>query len=395
MARKSTDFATSLNQFQNKTTSQNLGLKRPILGESNANKGSNYDDTKTKLILQNQSLAKSNSCLVEKVKLLEQRVNDLFEENLEQRKSTEPKLNKSLLEKRLNEIENIVVESYNNTMNQLRSLRAEFNIPIPKLTHHRSNSGSFYLPSPIIPSDIVVLAEKVFVDTDVVKNSKQSSPEEVTHLLESKSTKSPDVSVIMEEPEKDDLMVDEDILKTSSVPNDLPEQKQLSNKKNKKSSKVPQEFTFPPKRTKPSTTKSSNIASNQSNRTFSVFQEADTSAITSSNVKTEELNVSETNITTRSRRNRKEVSYKALPLRAKLRRRSSTLINAADENAFDFAISESKSTHRRRTSSHSQPLKDSTNTNTNSQPANKSNFDIFDFESESESPTKRRRTINL
>lgn len=391
MARKSIDFATSLKRFHRKDDGENLVRKTAeIVEKSPINpelSSSSEDSHHTKLLLQNQSLLKTNSSLVAKVKALEQRVSDLFEENIQRRNNSELELNKKLLETRLIEVENCLIQSYNDVFDKLQTIRQDFRIGLSKNIQKpksvSSTNHSFYLPAPIIPTvcDKTSASKQPMTALGVGENLTNTSSTKNA----SATAKSPDVSVIMEESEKDesfrldpggdtfDFGSDMDISKRSSMKN--------------QSSPPPQKLP---------------------GKTFEIYQDKEIEkqeTVKPQKVQNEDdiqnkhnLTNSE-NILNRPRRNRKAISYKPIPLGAKLRRESSTFVDAVDENAFHFAVSESRKSTKKRKVSKSQPLVDSTNFDNNSQNSFKksSELDIFDFEEEIVTkPNKgRRQTINI
>lgn len=384
MARKSVDFATSLKRFQRKSTSENQSSKGSDGSENSEESqesNSQEDLHKVKLVLQNQSLVKTNSCLNAKVKDLEKTIKNMFEERGHRR--INDGIDKKLLEKRLNEMERCLVEQYNQELNNLQRIRQDFNLSLSKYTPIKSvTDHTFYLPSPIISTNSNTNNNR---EPPTVEETPDISKPNTTKNM---STRSPDVSIILEESEKEDsrdaissntLASDMDISQLSSLKQSSPKQKTIGNLKQSSPRKITVGKSFQIHRD----THLDNFV-----KVEQVPEKNKLQQNTGSQDDTE-------NGPHRPKRSRKSISYKPIPLGAKLRRESSNFVSAVDENAFNFAVSESK---KRRKVSSSQPLTDSTNViNSRDSPKINSELSIFDFEDDPVSrPNKsRRQTFNI
>ncbi|CUM62683.1 uncharacterized protein PRCAT00000237001 [Priceomyces carsonii] len=137
MARKSTDFSQSLLTFQSGSTSDSLGRRSAgppsnVLAKTgteptyaNTPKSKELESMRTKYVLQNKSLAKSNSLMSSKISDMEQKISELINENLRLRKakSTKDAETKKDLEETFSRLESSLMLKVDEIFQLLKKMR--------------------------------------------------------------------------------------------------------------------------------------------------------------------------------------------------------------------------------------------------------------------------------
>jgi shugoshin len=400
MVRKSTEFVTSLRKYQ-KSRNIPAGFLEHNNDESSSSSPSSQspstDLVNSRYIAQNQALARTNAVMATKISDLETRISQLIQENTELRLVlTWGTSDRTRLTEKLTAIEAGLVTDFNRTLTTLKEIRRDLHLPqsnygpfsLPFTSSTPTEESSFFLPTALFPTS---------------KHSKSSSPEPdrlhshprgSRNKVESHSMPDP---VLVKEPKKPEIasnvsvILEQDEETLMSLNDVIPEVKQTkkSSKKIASTSGVVRgknkHHKSTTNATKPKTQAAPEQSQNRSPVKIEVFKDTPPPPPSPPPLESGPQ---------RPRRNTKKVDYKPVPLGAKLRRESTSLVDAADENAFNFVLSETKKSTKKRRLSQSPALSNITNTK-REKPSSK-DLKIFDFEDENEiEPRSRRFTMNV